>query len=191
MLKLEHRIQVLGQLVQRHLGQILVDLGHHLGLDRIGQEVAQVAERLGRRHQHQLVEAMGMSRLLEPLAERREAAQVGEQDRGLDPSAIAAPDGTSVFFCRTEAREGWTADFVTAGAPAAAGELTGIDHVGLSQPLVSWHVGRLRAAGLVETRRVGRETICRLLPHAFEASLDREREILGIARPDPARGIAS
>jgi ArsR family transcriptional regulator len=66
-----------------------------------------------------------------------------------------------------------------------------IDHVGLSQPLVSWHVGRLRAAGLVETRRVGRETICRLLPHAFEASLDREREILGIARPDPARGIAS
>jgi ArsR family transcriptional regulator len=66
-----------------------------------------------------------------------------------------------------------------------------IDHVGLSQPLVSWHVGRLRAAGLVETRRVGRETICRLLPHAFEAFLDREREILGIVRPDPARGIAS
>ena len=66
-----------------------------------------------------------------------------------------------------------------------------IDHVGLSQPLVSWHVGRLRAAGLVETRRVGRETICRLLPHAFEASLDREREILGIARPDPARSAAS
>jgi ArsR family transcriptional regulator len=66
-----------------------------------------------------------------------------------------------------------------------------IDHVGLSQPLVSWHVGRLRAAGLVETRRVGRETICRLLPHAFEASLDREREVLGIARSDPARSAAS
>lgn len=66
-----------------------------------------------------------------------------------------------------------------------------IDHVGLSQPLVSWHVGRLRAAGLVETQRVGRETICRLLPHAFEASLDREREILGIARSDPARSVAS
>ena len=66
-----------------------------------------------------------------------------------------------------------------------------IDHVGLSQPLVSWHVGRLRAAGLVETRRVGRETICRLLPHAFVASLVREREILGIARSDPARSAAS
>jgi ArsR family transcriptional regulator len=76
-----------------------------------------------------------------------------------------------------------------AHAEASITEL--IDHVGLSQPLVSWHVGRLRAAGLVETRRVGRETICRLLPHAFEASLDREREILGIARPGPAGGIAS
>jgi ArsR family transcriptional regulator len=30
-------------------------------------------------------------------------------------------------------------------------------HVDLSQPLVSWHLRRLRAAGLVETRRVGRE----------------------------------
>src|SRR4029079_18620312 len=37
-----------------------------------------------------------------------------------------------------------------------------IAHVGLSQPLVSWHVGRLRSAGVVETRRRGRETICRL-----------------------------
>ena len=35
-------------------------------------------------------------------------------------------------------------------------------HVGLSQPLVSWHLRRLRAAGLVKTRRQGRETICSL-----------------------------
>jgi DNA-binding transcriptional ArsR family regulator len=35
-------------------------------------------------------------------------------------------------------------------------------HVDLSQPLVSWHLRRLRAAGLVETRRQGRETICSL-----------------------------
>jgi ArsR family transcriptional regulator len=56
-----------------------------------------------------------------------------------------------------------------------------IEEVGLSQPLVSWHVGRLRAAGLVETRRKGRETTCSLRPEAFEAFVARERTILGLA----------
>jgi DNA-binding transcriptional ArsR family regulator len=56
-----------------------------------------------------------------------------------------------------------------------------IQHVGLSQPLVSWHVGRLRAAGLIETRRNGRETLCRLRPEAFEAFAARQRVILGLA----------
>ena len=55
-----------------------------------------------------------------------------------------------------------------------------IEHVGLSQPLVSWHLGRLRAAGLVETRRSGRETVCRLVPEAFEAFATRERNALGL-----------
>jgi len=55
-----------------------------------------------------------------------------------------------------------------------------IEHVGLSQPLVSWHIGRLRVAGLVETRRSGRETVCRLRPEAFEATHERELAILGI-----------
>jgi 4-hydroxyphenylpyruvate dioxygenase len=72
-------------------------------------------------------------------AERAERllAPVLSRDRGpgeADLSAIAAPDGTSVFFCRTEARDGWMADFVTAGVPAPGSELTGIDHLGLSQP---------------------------------------------------------
>ena len=35
-------------------------------------------------------------------------------------------------------------------------------HVDLSQPLVSWHVRRLRVAGIVQTRRSGRETVCSL-----------------------------
>jgi DNA-binding transcriptional ArsR family regulator len=56
-----------------------------------------------------------------------------------------------------------------------------VEQVGLSQPLVSWHVGRLRAAGLVSTRRAGRETICRLVPEAFGAFARREAEVLGIA----------
>lgn len=56
-----------------------------------------------------------------------------------------------------------------------------IAHVGLSQPLVSHHLKRLRAAGIVETRRVGRETVCTLRPEAFGEVAARERAILGIA----------
>ena len=66
----------------------------------------------------------------------------------------------------------------------AAGEATVTElvaQVGLSQPLVSWHVGRLRAAGLVTTRRSGRETFCRLLPEAFERFAERQAAILGLA----------
>jgi ArsR family transcriptional regulator len=58
-----------------------------------------------------------------------------------------------------------------------------IDHVGLSQPLVSWHLARLRLAGLVETRRAGRETVSRLVPEAFEAFAAHERQVLGLGRP--------
>lgn len=64
-----------------------------------------------------------------------------------------------------------------------------IEHVGLSQPLVSWHLGRLRAAGLVETKRTGREVLCALRPDAFEAIAARQRAILGLAQP-PVEGQA-
>jgi len=65
-----------------------------------------------------------------------------------------------------------------------------IAEIGLSQPLVSWHVGRLRAAGLVETRRKGRETLCRLRAEAFEAFVARERAILGLARPSSSEAAS-
>jgi DNA-binding transcriptional ArsR family regulator len=68
-----------------------------------------------------------------------------------------------------------------ADSDASVSEL--IEHVGLSQPLVSWHLGRLRHAGLIETRRAGRETVSRLLPEAFEAFAAYERQVLGIGRP--------
>src|SRR5829696_4568657 len=55
-----------------------------------------------------------------------------------------------------------------------------VAQVGLSQPLVSWHIGRLRAAGLVSTRRLGRETFCRLVPEAFEAFATRQALVLGL-----------
>ncbi len=54
-------------------------------------------------------------------------------------------------------------------------------HVDLSQPLVSWHLRRLRAAGIVETRRHGREVICSLAPDTLRRFHDRERELLGLA----------
>ncbi|WP_028924048.1 bifunctional sugar phosphate isomerase/epimerase/4-hydroxyphenylpyruvate dioxygenase family protein [Pseudonocardia acaciae] len=52
-----------------------------------------------------------------------------------DLAAVAAPDGTSVFFCRTSAEAGWRADFPPTGASAGAGAgITGIDHIALTQP---------------------------------------------------------
>ena len=71
----------------------------------------------------------------------------------------------------------------------AAGEATVselIEQVGLSQPLVSWHLGRLRYAGLIQTRRVGRETVSRLLPEAFRSFADYERQVLGLERREHA-----
>jgi DNA-binding transcriptional ArsR family regulator len=55
-----------------------------------------------------------------------------------------------------------------------------VEHVGLSQPLVSWHLSRLRAAGIVETQRKGRETVCRLRPEAFAEGSSRTREFVGL-----------
>jgi DNA-binding transcriptional ArsR family regulator len=53
-------------------------------------------------------------------------------------------------------------------------------HVDLSQPLVSWHLRRLRAAGLVETRRQGRETICSLGREVLLRFHARELSLLGL-----------
>jgi 4-hydroxyphenylpyruvate dioxygenase len=72
-----------------------------------------------------------------------------------DLSAVAAPDGTAVFFCRTGAEDGWLTDFPGEGGPGSAcgaaaphevrggrvvsGSVTGgsishIDHIALTQP---------------------------------------------------------
>ena len=52
--------------------------------------------------------------------------------------------------------------------------------------LVSWHLGKLRAAGIVSTRRSGRGTLCSLRPEAFDEALARERALLGLGLPRPA-----
>lgn len=48
-----------------------------------------------------------------------------------DLSAVAAPDGTEIFFCGNEE---WLRDFVPTGALPAGVGITGIDHVALTQP---------------------------------------------------------
>jgi DNA-binding transcriptional ArsR family regulator len=66
-----------------------------------------------------------------------------------------------------------------ADGPATVTELT--DHVDLSQPLVSWHLRRLKVAGVVETRRAGREVVCTLSREVLDYFRAREREMLGLA----------
>jgi ArsR family transcriptional regulator len=55
-----------------------------------------------------------------------------------------------------------------------------IAHVGLSQPLVSWHLGKLREVGLVASRRQGRETVHTIVPEAFESFATRQARALGL-----------
>jgi ArsR family transcriptional regulator, arsenate/arsenite/antimonite-responsive transcriptional repressor len=79
-------------------------------------------------------------------------------------------------------------------AAGAASVTELVAEVGLSQPLVSWHVGRLRTAGLVATRRIGRETVCSVKQEAFEAFAARQQTVLGLGDAegtDPARSAAS
>jgi len=73
-----------------------------------------------------------------------------------------------------------------AWGPATVTEL--IDHVGLSQPLVSWHLGKLREVGFVSARRHGRETVHTLVPEALDRFAERERQVLRLdhARRGPA-----
>lgn len=50
-------------------------------------------------------------------------------------AAVAAPDGTSVFFCQPSAESsGWLSDFTPTPAEGSGAGITGIDHVALTQP---------------------------------------------------------
>jgi DNA-binding transcriptional ArsR family regulator len=61
--------------------------------------------------------------------------------------------------------------------------------VGLSQPLISWHLRILRLAGLIETRRSGREVICRLRREAFDELHAAEAALLAGAVETAARSV--
>lgn len=48
----------------------------------------------------------------------------------------------------------------------------------ISQPLVSWHLRKLRRAGLVETRRSGRQVYCSLNHQCFRLCLQRLESLI-------------
>ncbi|HET7828949.1 MAG TPA: metalloregulator ArsR/SmtB family transcription factor [Candidatus Limnocylindrales bacterium] len=78
---------------------------------------------------------------------------------------------------------------VLADRPATVTEL--IEAVGLSQPLVSWHLGKLREVGLVRAQRHGRETVHTIVPEAFAQFADREARVLNIVgNPTPRRAAS-
>ncbi len=68
--------------------------------------------------------------LAAPIERRRRQSEA-------DLTAVAAPDGTQMFFCRTEpvGQHGWLDDFLPTGEPPApdAG-VVAIDHLSLAQP---------------------------------------------------------
>jgi 3-dehydroshikimate dehydratase len=68
--------------------------------------------------------------LARPLPRRRRQTEA-------NLTAVAAPDGTEVFFCRTEplGQHGWLDDFLQTGEQAAVDAgITRIDHLSLAQP---------------------------------------------------------
>lgn len=65
-----------------------------------------------------------------------------------------------------------------AEAPATVTQM--VDLVGLSQPLVSWHLGQLREVGLVAASRRGRETVHSIVPEAFAMFATRQARVLGL-----------
>jgi ArsR family transcriptional regulator, arsenate/arsenite/antimonite-responsive transcriptional repressor len=60
--------------------------------------------------------------------------------------------------------------------PMPVSELS--SRVGLSQPLISWHLRILRLAGLIETNKTGRQVICRLRKAAFEELHESEGRLV-------------
>jgi len=70
--------------------------------------------------------------LLAPILPRSRGAAEAEL------SAVAAPDGTQVFFTRS-VLDGWPSDFLPTGTPRTGDAgITGTDHVGLTQPFDSF-----------------------------------------------------
>lgn len=140
--------------VELHAGPELGRVLRALGFSRTGVHRTKQVERYEQGDARLLVNAAGDGpsavaaiavESADPVASARRAARLcapplarttgpGEADL----AEIPAPDGTSVFFCRTDP-DGpgpvWSHDFVTVDEARVPGTgITGIDHVGLTQP---------------------------------------------------------
>ena len=60
------------------------------------------------------------------------------------------------------------------------------DLLGISQPLVSWHLRKLRRAGVISTRRVGRQVYCSLNADRIQLCIQGLESLR-----DPAFALAS
>nr|WP_222131929.1 sugar phosphate isomerase/epimerase and 4-hydroxyphenylpyruvate domain-containing protein [Pseudonocardia sp. C8] len=140
--------------VELHAGPELGRVLRALGFSRTGVHRTKQVERYEQGHARLLVNAAGDGPAAvaaigvespDPVASARRAARLcaaplprttgpGEADL----AEIPAPDGTSLFFCRTGPDgpgPAWSHDFVAVDeAPATGIGITGIDHVGLTQP---------------------------------------------------------
>jgi 4-hydroxyphenylpyruvate dioxygenase len=93
-------------------------------------------------------------------------------------AAVAAPDGTQVFFTRT-VPDGWPADFLPTGEQNGPGAgITGVDHVGLTQPFDSFD-----EAGLFYRAVLGLDPQ-EVTEHAAPFGLVRTRAVT-----DPGRAV--
>jgi 4-hydroxyphenylpyruvate dioxygenase len=110
------------QLWQQGGARVLLNLG-------VGQDGAAVAA-LGLETADPARSARRAEALLAPVLPRTRAADE------VDLSAVAAPDGTSLFFCRTGPPDAgsWLTDFPTVGVARAGHGITSVDHVALTQP---------------------------------------------------------
>ncbi len=52
------------------------------------------------------------------------------------------------------------------------------DLLGISQPLVSWHLRKLRRAGIITTRRAGRQSYCSLNPQRIHTCMKMLEQLI-------------
>ena len=52
------------------------------------------------------------------------------------------------------------------------------DLLGISQPLVSWHLRKLRRAGIISTRRAGRQSYCSLNKRSIEHGMQLLEQLI-------------
>jgi 4-hydroxyphenylpyruvate dioxygenase len=127
------------QLWEQGNARILLNSGTGEGAIRAFALESSDPERSARRAEHLLAR---------PLPRRRRQTEA-------DLTAVAAPDGTEVFFCRTEpvGAHGWLDDFLPTGEPRTPSTgITDVDHLSLAQPFDRFDEAALFYRTILEMR---------------------------------------